>query len=142
MFNLDDCIAYVTSKGAKMLAERLEKRFEPWNITRVQWIALYYIEGSEKITQKQLADRMGLKEPTVVRLLDRMEKEGLVLRERSLNDKRIKYLRLTQKGKELNWELMQVGEAFKNDAIRGMTEEELSLFQDVLNRMLENTKIE
>ena len=73
MFRLEDCIAYITSRGAKVLAERLEERFEGSGISRVQWIAMYYVNGCPSITQKQLADKMNLKEPTVVRLLDRME---------------------------------------------------------------------
>jgi len=80
MFNLDDCIAFVTCKGAKDLADTLEKRLNNFNITRSQWIALYYIKNSNMITQKQLADKMSLKEPSVVRLLDKMELYGWVNR--------------------------------------------------------------
>ena len=140
MFNLDDCIAYITCRGSKVLAERLEKRLAPWDITRVQWIALYYIGFNEAITQKQLADRMALKEPTVVRLLDRMEKEGFVVREGSESDKRVKNINLTDKGSTLNYELREVAEQFKNDAIKDISDEDLSVFNSVLARMIENTK--
>ena len=80
MFNLDDCIACITSRSAKKLADCFEKRLNYYNITRTQWIALYYISVNKMITQKQLADKMSLKEPTVVRLLDKMETLGWVIR--------------------------------------------------------------
>ena len=52
MFRLEDCIAYITSRGAKVLAERLEERFEGSGISRVQWIAMYYVNGCPSITQR------------------------------------------------------------------------------------------
>ena len=44
MFQLEDCIAYITSRGAKTLAERLEDRFTGSGVSRVQWIAMYYVD--------------------------------------------------------------------------------------------------
>ena len=52
MFDLNDCIAYITCKGAKALAQRLEKRLELYNVTRVQWTAMYYVSLDKFITQK------------------------------------------------------------------------------------------
>ena len=57
MFQLEDCIAYITSRGAKTLAERLEDRFTGSGVSRVQWIAMYYVDRCPSITQKQLAER-------------------------------------------------------------------------------------
>ena len=79
MFQLEDCIAYITSRGAKTLAERLEDRFTGSGVSRVQWIAMYYVDRCPSITQKQLAERMNSKESTVVRRLDRMEKENMAV---------------------------------------------------------------
>ena len=140
MFRLEDCIAYITSRGAKVLAERLEERFEGSGISRVQWIAMYYIDSCPSITQKQLADRMNTKESTVVRLLDRMEKEKMVRRVSSEADRRVRYLELTETGRPLYEGLTERAEQFKDDAIRGIEEEELEIFKKVLNQMLDNTE--
>lgn len=139
MFRLEDCIAYITSRGAKTLAERLEDRFSGSGVSRVQWIAMYYIDSCPSITQKQLADRMNTKESTVVRLLDRMEKEKMVRRVSSEADRRVRYLELTETGRPLYEGLTERAEQFKDDAIRGIEEEELEIFKKVLNQMLDNT---
>ena len=52
MFQLEDCIAYITSRGAKTLAERLEDRFTGSGVSRVQWIAMYYVDRCPSITVK------------------------------------------------------------------------------------------
>ena len=140
MFRLEDCIAYITSRGAKTLAERLEDRFSGSGVSRVQWIAMYYIDSCPSITQKQLADRMNTKESTVVRLLDRMEKEKMVRRVSSEADRRVRYLELTETGRPLYEGLTERAEQFKDDAIRGIKEEELEIFKKVLNQMLDNTE--
>jgi len=138
MFNLDDCIAFVTCKGAKDLADCLEKRLNHYNITRSQWIALYYIKNNNMITQKQLADKMSLKEPSVVRLLDKMELYGWVNRISSNDDKRMKFLVLTDSGKEIETAMLDVAEKFKSDVLNGISSEDLDVFKATLNKMLIN----
>nr|WP_314464952.1 MarR family transcriptional regulator [uncultured Clostridium sp.] len=138
MFNLDDCIAFITCKGAKELAECLEKRLNCYNITRSQWIALYYIRNNPMITQKQLADKMSLKEPSVVRLLDKMESLGWVNRINSESDKRIKSLNITDVGQKIEENMLDVSERFKNDVLSGISQQELDNFKSTLNKMLDN----
>lgn len=138
MFNLDDCIAFVTCKGAKDLADCLEKRLNHYNITRSQWIALCYIKNNNMITQKQLADKMSLKEPSVVRLLDKMELYGWVNRISSNDDKRMKFLALTDSGKEIETAMLDVAEKFKSDVLNGISPEDLDVFKATLNKMLIN----
>ncbi|MDR2022634.1 MAG: MarR family transcriptional regulator [Hungatella sp.] len=138
MFNLDDCIAFVTCKGAKDLADSLEKRLNNFNITRSQWIALYYIKNNDMITQRQLADKMSLKEPSVVRLIDKMERYGWVNRISSNDDKRMKFLILTDSGKEIETAMLDVAEKFKSDVLNGISFEDLDVFKATLNKMLEN----
>lgn len=138
MFNLDDCIASITSRSAKKLADCFEKRLNYYNITRTQWIALYYISINNMITQKQLADKMYLKEPTVVRMLDKMELIGWVIRVNSEDDKRIKLLSLTDKGQKIETEMLDIAEKFRNDVISDISPEELESYKLVLNKMLSN----
>lgn len=138
MFNLDDCIAFITCKSAKDLADCLEKRLNYYNITRTQWIALYYIKNNNMITQKKLSDKMSLKEPSVVRLLDKMETLGWVNRISSESDKRIKFLNLTDSGQKIETNMLDVAEKFKEDVLNGISVEELDNFKSTLSKMLNN----
>lgn len=140
MFNLDDCMAFITSQSAKIFSEALERRFRPYNITRSQWIVIYYIytSASASITQRALADKMSIKEPTVARLIQKMEQEGFLTRSGAENDKRVKQLLLTEKGTRLCLELLPVAEKFKNDTIAGIREEDLQTLKNTLDIMVEN----
>ncbi|MGG4220649.1 MarR family transcriptional regulator [Paenibacillus jamilae] len=139
LFNLDDCLAFITNQSAKLFAEALENEFRPYHVTRSQWIAMYYIYTNESITQRQLADKMAIKEPSVVRLLQKLELDGLLCRSGTNNDKRIKQLELSAKGVQVCRELIPIAENFKSNTVRGIPEEDLQTFKRVLEIMTRNT---
>ncbi len=138
MFNLDDCMAFTTSRSAKVFSEAMERRLSPYNVTRPQWIALYYIYTNDSITQRELADKMSIKEPTVVRLIQKMEGEDLLTRSGAKGDKRIKQLCLTEKGIRLCRELLPVAEKFMYDTIAGISQEDLQTLKNALDKMVSN----
>lgn len=140
MFNLEDCIAFITARSAKVFVKALEKRFKPYEINRTQWIAMYYIHTGDSITQRELADKMAFKEPTVVRLLHEMEEAGLVVRSGSEADRRVRRLSLSEKGGRICKRLMPVVEQFKNDTIAGISQEDLDTLTRALNKMVENAQ--
>lgn len=138
MFNLDDCIGFVTSQGGKILADTLEKELVPFNITRSQWIAMYYIYNGENITQRELAEKMAVKQPTVVRLLQTLEMKGYLLRSGIDADKRIKQLELTEEGTETYLNSLPTAEELKNKTIAGISEQDLETMKKVLDIMIRN----
>ena len=138
MFDLDDCIAFITNKSAKKLADEFNRRLQEHGTTRVQWIALFYIGKVGEISQKELSDYMDIKESSMVRLIDRMEKEELVERRKDSEDRRITKIILTDRGKFLKEELMPIGQEFQNDVVRGISKENLEVFKEVLQRMTDN----
>src|SRR5699024_1889807 len=110
-----------------------------YHITRSQWIAMYYIFNNEYISQRELADKMGSKEPSVVRLLQKLELEGLLCRHGISEDKRIKQLKLSSKGEEVYHKLLPIAEDFKDRTIAGISEQDLQTFRSVLEDMMNNT---
>lgn len=138
MFNIDDCIGFITNKGAKKLADEFNKRAQQYGMTRVQWIALFYIGKADGIFQKELSDLMNVKESSMVRLIDRMEKEDLVIRKKQANDRRITSIFLTSKGKELREKVLPLGQEFQDDATKEISDEELNNFKNVLKKMIQN----
>ena len=99
MFNIDDCIGFITNKCSKKISDEFNRRLQEYGVTRVQWIAIFYIGKYDNgISQRELSDLMNVKESSMVRLIDRMEKEELVIRKKNDNDRRITSIFLTDKG--------------------------------------------
>ncbi len=138
MFDLDDCIGFITNRASKIIVDEFNRRLKSSGLTRVKWMALYYIGKEEGISQKELSHKMNVNESSIVRLLDRMEKEELSVRVRDTHDRRITKILLTPKGKALRKELMPLGEQFQDDATKGISQEQLDAFKYVLDKMLSN----
>ncbi|QEQ95360.1 MarR family winged helix-turn-helix transcriptional regulator [Neptunomonas concharum] len=72
-------------------------------LTLPQLMVMQTLRNNSPITSGELAKEISLTQATVTSILDRLEKKGLVARERGVDDKRKVWLHLTNDG----WELMK-----------------------------------
>lgn len=136
MFDIESCVCFTSSKISKKMAEMFNERLIPFGVTRVQWIAMYYLLKYGDLSQKELGERMDIKESTVARLLDRMGEDGLIIRTQTREDRRVKYIKLTPKGRERIEELLPEGQKMSEFFSIGITEEEIEVFNRVLQKFM------
>jgi len=140
-FDLSNCVGFVTNTATKAITEDFNKRLEEHGSTRIQWIALYFLNRSDNpMSQKDLADLMNIQDSSLARLIDRMERDGLLHRIENPMDKRVKFLQLTEAGRLKAVDLLPKGAEFSNLLLEDISEEELEIFNRVLNKMLNNIK--
>lgn len=72
-----------------------------YGITTPQLIILKQIEGKETITVTQLAKQVSLKQATVTDILNRLERKGLLQRQKDTGDRRRVLVKETDAGKKL-----------------------------------------
>lgn len=140
MFKLDDCVGFITNTAAKKIADAFNEKLSQYGITRVQWIALYFLGQNESMNQSDLAKKMNIKNSTMVRLIDRLEKEGYVKRVKDIKDRRITNLSLTEIGIQRREELLPIGIEFSDLASKGISDKDIEIFKDVLNKMVLNVE--
>ena len=89
--------------AAGFVQKQLDRACKPFGITRGQYNVLRILRGAgaEGLPRFEITERMIEKAPDVTRLIDRLEKQGLVLRERSPGDKRQSITRISEKGLDL-----------------------------------------
>src|SRR5882762_6992962 len=74
---------------------KLDQRLKPMGLSQAKWRTLLHLSRArEPLTQSQIAERTGIEEPTLVSLLDRLEKEGWVVRKNSARDRGCKTVHL------------------------------------------------
>ncbi|QGU94304.1 MarR family transcriptional regulator [Clostridium bovifaecis] len=142
MFDIDTCLAYITGYSAKKISDAFNERLSKRGVTKVQWIALYYVGKYEKISQVELANYMNVKPSTVARLIDRMEREEYLTRLRSSEDRRVIYLTLSEKGRKLREELLPEGQRMSELVRQGISDEDIAVFKNVLKTMADNANKE
>lgn len=136
MFDLDCCVAFVTNMASKTLSDSLNNRLLKYGVTKSQWIAMYYINRSGNLNNNDLAELMGAKQPTISGIIDRLERENLIIREEDKNDKRKKFIHLTKKGEEINKELTDIAQDFRDVCLEGIDEKDQEIFLDILKKMV------
>ena len=70
-------------------------------LTGPQLTVLKMLEGVGDLSLSELSERIRAQNSTVTGIIDRMEREGLVLRARSKEDRRVINIKLTEKGSRI-----------------------------------------
>lgn len=137
-FDLDRCVGYVTDNAMKHIAEAFGNRLKDSKLTRIQWIALYHIDRKSPISQRDFSRLMNVQDSSGGRLIDRLERDGLVMRIKDPMDRRIILIELSESGKALYNKALSVGAKFNEDLIKDIDQKDLETFERVLNQLTKN----
>jgi len=91
-------------------------------------------------SQRELAEQLDVKAATLTVMINRMEKNGLVRREADPMDQRVSRIYLTDKGFETLQVVRETLDRLEQQAISGLTEEELVTLRGLLARIKHNVR--
>lgn len=137
-FDLNKCVNFISVTTTKKISEVFGSWLADSGITRIQWIALYFLRTGHEMSQRDLALKMGINDSSAMRLIDRLERDDLVIRKRSSLDRRVIQLELTEEGTKVIDALMHYGEKFNTLLIKDISPDDLRTFQKVQRQMYEN----
>jgi len=125
---------------AKLVAyQAMDRRMKPLGMSQATWRTLYWLDrDGGGVTQRALAERMGVEGPTLVRLLDNLERGGLVERHPSPADRRANTLHLTAKAKPLLKAINRAAEEVRAELLVGVSEESLRDALAILRQVVDN----
>lgn len=89
-----EAIIYLYTESRRITKEAARRA----NLTGPQLTVVKILETFGDLSLSELSDRIRAQNSTVTGIIDRMEREGLATRERSKEDRRVVYIRLTEKG--------------------------------------------
>ena len=135
-FNLDDSVGYLINIVAGKLKNELNRRITSFDITPEQWAVLNRLWEKDGITQKDLAERTFKDQPNIGRILDKLEKKGLIRRCADTEDLRVLIVSLTQEGQKLKKELIPLAAEVLDLVQKDISEEERKVLVTVLKRIL------
>ena len=132
-------VGITISRTARTWRTKLDERLSPLGLTQARWLVLMHLSrmGGESL-QKELAFIVGVEGPTLVRVLDGLERLGLVQRLGVEGDKRARLIRLTPKADSVISDIMRIGIKLRGEALAGISDEDLESFFRVLEVILAN----
>lgn len=104
-------------------------------LTGPQLTVIKLLESLGDLSLSSLSERIRAQNSTVTGIIDRMEREGLVRRERSTADRRVVYIRLSEKGARLAREIQVEPMEIFRFALLGLTRDDLRDLLRILNKL-------
>jgi DNA-binding MarR family transcriptional regulator len=81
-FDRDSSAGYLTNHMARLFAHHLDEKLRPLGLRLGAFPALLHLWETDGLTQKDLVERLGIEQPTMAATLTRMERDGLVTRDK------------------------------------------------------------
>lgn len=117
----------------------LDRRLVGLGLSQARWLVLLHLARfQEPPTQRELAQSVGVEGPTLARLLDSLEAQGLVRRQAVLEDRRAKKITLSPEARPLIEKIEAISTQLREELFSGLDEEELRRCQQVHARILAN----
>lgn len=111
------------------------------DITPEQWVMLDSLYQRNGQSQTELAGDSYKNAPTVSRIIDLLEKKGLVERQRFANDRRRYKIFLTKKGQATVEKVQPAVVALREKGWQELTDEDYSNFLRILNQIFDNLNL-
>ena len=131
-----EAILYLYTESRRITKE-LAKRAD---LTGPQLTVVKLLEAFGDLSLSELSDKIRAQNSTVTGIIDRMERENLVTRERSKEDRRVVYIKLTPKGRELAREIpVEPMEVFKS-ALETLSQQEMKDLLRIMTKVAKRVK--
>src|SRR5207302_7657995 len=134
---LESRIIVALFQAADSIGQETEQLLKAAGLTAAQYNVLRILRGAEPdgLPCRGIGDRMISHDPDMTRLLDRMEKRGLIIRARQTDDRRVVKTRITPQGLSLLKTLDQPVHDLHKRQFRHMSAARLKILSDLLEEV-------
>jgi MarR family transcriptional regulator for hemolysin len=102
MAEIEERFAEALHTAARAWRQAVDRRLKCLGVTHASWTTIAVAaKASEPLSQSELADRLGVEGATMVAMMDRLAKAGLIAREPCQHDRRVNRVIVTEAGSKL-----------------------------------------
>jgi MarR family transcriptional regulator, organic hydroperoxide resistance regulator len=134
----NNSIGYLLRDNARRILSDLTTRLETHGITLPQYFVLRELWQEEGLTQREVANKVGVLEPTMVTTLDALERSDMIQRVRSKTDRRKTHVQLTPAGRMMRDTLHAYAEDVLERALAGISDAEVAELRRILQQVKRN----
>lgn len=137
-YDFEDSMGYWVFSVAHLMTRAMNDELGKLGITYRQWEVLCWLSYMGEITQSELADHMRIEAPTLVGVIDRMERDGWIVRETDPTDRRKKIIRATEKVEPMWEQMVDCAKDVRAKALRDVAPEEVKKTKEILKMIRSN----
>jgi MarR family transcriptional regulator, organic hydroperoxide resistance regulator len=119
---------------------RVDRSLQGLGLRLGQYQVLRHLWEQDGLTPREIADRLDVEMPTVTRTVQRMVRDGLVMRQAHPADARSVRIYLTKRGQDLHSTLATIVEEETERSLRGFSTQERASLVRMLDRISENSR--
>ncbi len=139
-FDRNRSAGILASEIARLYAAALQGALQPLGLSRAQYLALSELWLEDGLTQRQLADRVGVEQATMANTLVRMERDGLIEKRPNPDDGRSQQIWLTEVAHEMRAPATAAAARANELVAAGLPVAERELFFSMLARVISNLR--
>jgi DNA-binding MarR family transcriptional regulator len=132
-----DSVGFLLSKARNVVMRDMDAALKVVEITAQQMGIILYVGRGEVNTPFELSKLLEIDSGLMTRMLDKLEKADLLVRTRSVDDRRIVNLQLTEKGLQLTKEIPKIAPEVLNDRLKDFSQDEFKELQRLLKKFLD-----
>jgi len=132
----DETFGQLLHGTARAWRQKLDERLKPMGLSQAKWRTLMHLSlAGDALTQAEIAERLGVEEPTVVNLLHRLEQDSWITRRSSPHDRRCKMVLLGRRAQRVIAEINGTAAKLRHELLAGVARSDLETCIQVLGRI-------
>jgi MarR family transcriptional regulator, transcriptional regulator for hemolysin len=135
-----DSLGLAVARTARALSRALDDALVAAGGSTPTWQVLLALKSADHRTQGELADAIGIRQPTLTHHLDTLTRGGFVTREAEPGNRRVQRVTLTEGGEQLFLRLRRAAASFDGRLRAGLGEDDVAVLRRLLAQLDENAQ--
>ena len=138
-YDFENSMGFVVNMTAKAFQKSFDIELRKnAGVSLSQWRVVGALVMQPGLTQKEIADKVGIEGATLVPILDKMEKEGLLKRKPDSSDRRVNRIYLTQKADSLWESMIECVLRIRKSSAKNISESDIQTTLETLRKISQN----
>ncbi len=138
MSDLEERFSDVLHSTSRAWRQAVDRRLKYLGVSQASWMTIAFAaKARSPLSQSELADKLGVEGATMVAMIDRLVKAGLVLREASTTDRRVKRVVLTPAGAKIYERVKAEAVALREELLADTDPKKLLIATELLESLRE-----
>ena len=138
-YDFQNSIGFIVNRTARVFVKALDSELrKSVGVTFGQWKVAVMLSMQDGITQKEIANKLGLEAATLIPIIDKLEKEGLVVRQVDQADRRNNRIYRTEKMHDLWDQMIECSLKTRKISVKDIPEKHITIMRECLEKICEN----
>jgi MarR family transcriptional regulator, transcriptional regulator for hemolysin len=136
MPDMEEMFSDALHNTSRAWRQAVDRRLKYLGVSQASWMTIAVAAKAKwPLSQSELADRLAVEGATMVAMIDRLVKSGLVIRELSTTDRRVKRILLTDAGNQLYDKVRTEAAAFRQELLANIDPGKLAIATELLQSL-------